>query len=163
MSRGEKLMTGAEVIIKQGNKCILGKVRHDGYDVDEFFKDAIFELAPDKIWPGYQQYRKDVGCYFEGEEIETHYEDGFPFDFESDIDVYKEPNRWFNTAMECAESLLRTEHDANEEGYICSYGDYRFIVDYDNKKIIDTSDELEIPAQRSSNLSPETPSTETKD
>ena len=51
-------MTGASILIKQGNVFLLGKVRHTGYDVKKFFygtkpfkTNSIHEM-----WKNYLNY-----------------------------------------------------------------------------------------------------------
>ena len=128
-------MTGAEVIIRQGNTCILGKVRHDGYDVGDFFKKTCFKHAFDKLWPAYIAWRERHYGKDSLDSIETKFINGYRFIFKS----RKPTAEWLDKAITKAEEAINEIDE--EDGYTCSYGDHRLIIDYDTKTIINTNEE----------------------
>lgn len=110
-------MTGAEVVIRKGRTCVLGKVRHDGYDVVEFFnpKDlSQFIGSPKDLWGAYRNFRGT-----DNYDITSQFLDGYEFPFRGgDLDHL----------IQTAEQMIETA-DSND-GYLCSYGDYRLLIEF---------------------------------
>ena len=120
-------MTGATVIIRKNNLIILGKVRHSGCDVEDFFGPTIFSVPFESLWPRYLKWRRrrftpiDLRC-----EIVTSFDTGFR------ITISKKPKTW-TELME----ILYTAIDIidPDDGYLCGYEDYVLFIDY-NKKVV---------------------------
>lgn len=126
-------MTGATVLIKKGCFVILGKVRFDGYDVEEFFKGKnIFNINHLELWKKYLDFRrKNFSDICMDSEIQTEYDEGFCNEFleEPEITDYDS----FYNVVERIENLIKKSNP--EDGYLCGYSDYSVLVDYDKKKI----------------------------
>jgi len=87
-------MTGATIVILKNKRVLIGKVRHSGYDVREFFAQARIEsaLGPGMLWRAYLDWRRDgmspVGL---GGEIRTNHDGGVSFDRdEVDLEATRE-------------------------------------------------------------------------
>lgn len=126
-------MTGAEVLIKNGNNVILGKVRHSGYDVKEFFKGKkIFKTDYTELWKKYLEFRrKDFSDVCLKSEITTEYDNGFCNIFVEEPVITN--NDEFYSLVKHIESLIESSNP--EDGYLCGYTDYMVLVDYDKKKV----------------------------
>jgi len=126
-------MTGAEVLIKQGNSVVLGKVRHDGYDVKDFFKGKkIFNIDHLELWKEYLKFRrKDFSDICLKSEIQTEYDEGFCNVF-SEEPIITDDDTFYNV-VKAIENLIESCNP--EDGYLCGYTDYMVLVDYDKKKV----------------------------
>ena len=123
-------MTGAEVIIKKGRWVCLGKVRHTGYDVKDFFKKSVFKTKPEELWDKYLKWRrKDYNETSLLSEIITDYDSGFSTVFSKNIKV----NTFYDlyNLKTQIEDLFRSA--SVSDGYLCGYGDYLVFVDYNKK------------------------------
>lgn len=74
-------MTGNETIIIKGGKAVLGKVSHDGMDMEEWLKEVgakVFDIpSPVQVWAAYWEKHEK----YEEEEIDSAYQaTGFEFD-----------------------------------------------------------------------------------
>jgi len=118
-------MTGAEVYITSKGQCLLGKVRHDGDDVEEFFtpeKLKKFTGTPQELWKEYRAGRKARGWENDPEEeIDTQYQDGFVFSVE---DPACDPDM----LPDLADDSLAAKHPDGEDGYFCGYSDHMVII-----------------------------------
>lgn len=120
-------MTGATVIIRKNNLIIMGKVRHSGYDVEEFFGPTIFTVPFESLWPEYLKWRrKDFTPIDLASEIRTSFDAGFR------ITISKEPKTW-TELMYITHKAIETTNP--NDGYLCGYTDYVLFIDY-NKKIV---------------------------
>lgn len=143
-------MTGAEVIIKKGDIYILGKVRHSGYDVEEFFKKPdLFDIPFDDLWTSYLTWRRkgfsDISL---GAEIETNFDKGYQTQFTDKPEIKPHLEKYINSNYywKSFEDVLGRFHNLieqidEEDGLTCSYGDFQYYIDYDTKKVI-TQDDL---------------------
>ncbi len=134
-------MTGATVVIKKNNDFYVGKVRHSGYDVDDFFKiiddDAdeddtgIFTHAPEDLWDEYIKWRRgsmsglSIGC-----EIITNHDHGYHFNA---VPPAGSVQSLFDWAVLEAETQI--ELSDPDDGMLCGYEDYGLVVDYDNNTL----------------------------
>jgi len=133
-------MTGAEVVIKQGDKICIGKVCHDGQDTREWFKqqgDKLFDIPMKELWSKYMAYRASL--YGTDDEIETNYPNGFFFKFQAPIvghllDI-------FGSLLATGETHL-SQVDP-DDGYNCSYSDRFVLIDYDKREVPDLDHEEE--------------------
>jgi len=137
-------MTGAEVYIMGEKHGLLGKVRHDGDDVVEFFspdnlrKFSEVKATPQDIWKAYRAERKLRGWEdYPESEIDTKYPDGFVFPIE---DFYRHISD--SCPEDCSEFFpvitegLLAERD-EEDGLLCSYSDYvAFIYQKDGNYVL---------------------------
>ena len=127
-------MTGASILIKQGNVFLLGKVRHTGYDVKKFFygtkpfkTNSIHEM-----WKNYLTFRrKDYSEDSLKAEIISDYDDGFCQEFLEEQEV-KTVDDFLNVTYKI-ECLIRSSNP--DDGYLCGYSDYLVFVNCDNKEI----------------------------
>lgn len=135
-------MTGAEIVLKQGDNYILFKIRHDGYFVEEYFKDSkmAFKHSFQDTMPNFiKEFMNEYGD--PQYEIETFYPQGFStslpknYDFK---DLYQKGTLGEftdllleNLSKDC---LLKTI-DPDEEGLFCGYQDYCIFLDFDQKLI----------------------------
>ena len=125
-------MTGAEVIIKKGRWVCLGKVRHTGYDVKDFFKKSVFKTKPEELWDKYLKWRrKDYNETSLLSEIITDYDSGFSTVFSKNIKV-NTVDDFYNLKTQI-EDLIRSA--SVSDGYLYGYGDYLVFVDYNKKEI----------------------------
>ena len=114
-------MTGATVLIKQNNKVLMGKVRHDGYDMENIFvKFTLEEYAePRDIWLAYlKERRSDSSQIYMESEIITKYDNGYYIDVLDDIILNSEES--FNIILENVYNNI----DDDCDGYLCGYSDY---------------------------------------
>jgi hypothetical protein len=126
-------MTGAEVLIKKGNSVVLGKVRHSGYGVKDFFKGKkIFNIDHTELWKKFLEFRrKDYSDISLGSEIQTEYDEGFCNVFLEEP-IITDDDKFLNV-VELIENLIKSCDP--QDGYLCGYTDYMVLVDYDKKKI----------------------------
>jgi hypothetical protein len=119
-------MTGAEVVIRNGRTCVLGKVRHDGYDVVDFFNPknlSQFSGSPKELWDAYRHFRASQYGYSNplggDADIDSRFLDGFEFPFRGgDLEHL----------IQTAENMI-TAVDP-DDGYLCSYGDYCLLIEF---------------------------------
>ena len=136
-------MTGMEMLVVGGNECVLGKVRHDGYDVVDWIEhvgaDNVLKMKLDGVWKAYYGWRwKKMSDISRMSEIESEYQKGgFPFKT-----VEKASAMSAEDLMEQANEYLQEEESAKMikepdfyEGYLCGYKDYEVVVNIDAGKI----------------------------
>ena len=146
-------MTGATVILKQGLDYVLFKMRHDGYFVQEYFKDKkqAFKQPLDKaIVEMMKSFEKQYNCTYPDEySIETSYPYGFKTKLNDKFDLY-DPSSFNSLEAKLEEQMIKDctkkNKDPDEEGLFCGYGDYLVILDYDTKEVFglisEVSDDL---------------------
>lgn len=136
------MATGGTLVIKQGNDFVLYKVRHDGYALDEHFKDSkqAFIGNIDQVLQGFIDYYNKNYSH-PGYEIETLYQNGFKFtDYNLNI------NSWVDFTDIVIEAESRIESVDPDDGYLCEYGVYVYI-DLDSQQIcgfLDSNDDYEV-------------------
>ncbi len=126
-------MTGAEVIIIQNGNGVLGKVRADGYQVEDYLiaQAATFQGTPQELWKSVMDDRISQGGrdQFDQDEIESKYrESGFPFEVPPGAPCA------FSTLSEAAENqLVAVLPDGinSADGYLCGYTDLIYVIDLD--------------------------------
>lgn len=149
-------MTGATIIIKKGNDYIITKVRHSGYDTRDFFDQPnIFKTPFDKLSKRYHTWRKDTPVRVKdrvgpicrkfnlrdpGAVLSKYTVNGMQFKMPP---MNATPNLLFDAADAVADQIWLDyeKRTGKEEGMFCGYGDYTWLIDYDNKKIHDLRDE----------------------
>ena len=120
-------MTGATVIIRKNNLIIMGKVRHSGYDIFEFFGPTIFSVPFESLWPEYLKWRRKNFTPIDlASEIRTSFDTGFK------ITISKTGKTW--------KELMEITHDAIEnidpnDGYMCGYTDCVLFINYNKKTV----------------------------
>lgn len=128
-------MTGATILIKQGNAFLLGKVRHTGYDVKEFFYENIpfTTTSMQEIWKNYLTFRrKEYNEDSLKSEIITDYDEGFCHEFMEEQPQIKTIDEFFDITHKI-EELIRSSNP--DDGYVCFYSDYLVFVDCETKDI----------------------------
>lgn len=128
-------MTGATILIKQGNAFLLGKVRHTGYDVKKFFYGThpFTTTSMSEIWQNYLTFRrKDYSADSLKSEIITDYDEGFCHEFLEEPEI-KTVDDFLDVTYRI-ECLIKScnPHD----GYLCGYSDYFVLVNCETKDIM---------------------------
>ena len=134
-------MTGSEVIIigPDGKRCILGKVRHSGYETAEWFVNPEHR-RPEKflsLWTDYITNRQEGQTEISrSSEIESQYQDaGFVFDFPLDSrdlageDLYAALVAEAEKLLSGQEKIAQQKDPDDFEGMLCSYCDVPVLVD----------------------------------
>jgi len=127
-------MTGAEIIIIQGCVAVLGKVRSDGHQVEEYLEEHVptFQGTPKELWKEIMQARLvEWGQeQFDEYEIKSAYAlEGFMFELPPDTP------KEFEAISELAKNNLVATIPGgmdNEDGYLCGYNDIVYLIDLDN-------------------------------
>lgn len=144
-------MTGAAVVIISGKKCCVGKVRHSGYDTQEFFGDrSNFNTPFDKLWPSYIEWRRTgmTPVSMSAEIDETDYDMGWFFDIEDEgtLTLLNAGVSEDTTKLQSLYNMLYVQFEAFVEknssykdfdSYMCGYNDYTWIVFYNDSGTVD--------------------------
>jgi len=127
-------MTGAEILIKQGEDCVLGKVRHGGDDIIDYIKekdDKLFDISFDNMWKEYYAWRiKDFSDICIQSEIQSKYQ---KTGFKGKITKSDVPIEQFSKT--CYDLEQEIEKIDDNDGLLCGYGDYHVMIDCDDKKV----------------------------
>lgn len=135
-------MTGAEIVVKQGNQFGYFKFRHDGYFIEDYLIGDKNNLKG-KTVPEVLKHIIDTFMATYGDpayEIDTFYRQGFLASL-SGVDFYLlNLTGELNSVNESLEKELVAEltakgFDEDEEGLLCGYGDYMVYLDLDDQKI----------------------------
>lgn len=136
------MATGGTLIIKQGNDFVLYKVRHDGYALDEHFKDnkQSFIGNIDQVLQGFINYF-NATYFHQGYEIETQFTNGFKLN---------DPSLTVTTWEDFADVEVKLEEEIEnidpDDGYLCTYGG-NIWVDLDKQEVcgfLDNNDNYEV-------------------
>ncbi len=129
-------MTGAEIIVVFGSDVLVIKVRHDGYDTVDFFKQFDFDKV--LFWDfgkNYYDWRTQLYQLLNEEhEIdggENYQKTGYFFTCNGV--KHDDPADAFRTLTYTYCEELKVKDPSN--GFLCSYGDYKWLVDYGTKQI----------------------------
>ena len=127
-------MTGAEILIKMGEDCVFGKVRHSGYDIVDFVKekgDGLFDIPFDDMWKEYYSWRTEKFDDFSIEsEIESDYQQtGFRGKVVQDESLV---GQFEKTCSALEDEIAEMDKDSI---FLCSYSDYRVLIDCDNRNV----------------------------
>lgn len=120
-------MTGATVFIIYGDSVVIGKVRHDGFELEDIMKDLIKEPIDETksdskphvgFWmKTYLKFLEEMMGYDVTYEIESIFQyTGFETTKKGTI----------------LDTLTKIPL---EDDFSCSYGDYMYVIDLDNKTI----------------------------
>ena len=151
-------MTGAEIVFKKGQEYYLFKVRHDGYFVEEYFKDQknAFKYEFSKSMEEFiKSFMKTYGS--PDAEVDTFFPQGFkttitePVDFLNEEDLAQITEK---IEKKLEEECKKLKLDTDEEGLFCGYGDYCVFLDFDQKLVFGFYDNNSEPVILNEKLKP---------
>jgi hypothetical protein len=131
-----ELGASATVLMKKGNRLLLGKVNQEGSDVFDFFDDDVWDMDFNTIWTEYLNWRlSDKSSAFIDREITSALPGGVGGELEkgSFVRLFSFSPSAFRQAVDMLEDVARKISPADE--VLTQYDDLEVFVDFDKKEV----------------------------